>query len=185
MNAIKKSAFSEYITRVGNDVYTCQYKGKFEKSDTLRTNKVFLFDLKAEFLIDKVFFYVVDSSTFFVMWQETNHNGVGSNAALYELGSAKPRWKHEYPDPEPGQIAIDSAYAYISTLGMVGKLNMYTGDYLWQHDSLFEPIKMKYKSFDRPMIYTNSVCFIDYAIRGRKNKRDSIWVNDATGKIFR
>lgn len=181
----RKSAFDEYFVRIGTQNFYCGYKGKFEVADTLGKNKQFLFDLKAEYLIDKVYFHPIDSATFFVVWQETDHMGVGCKAALFKKGEAKPVWKHMYKDPEPGQIAVDGEFAYITTLGMVAKLNVFSGDYEWQHDSLFEPMKMRFKKFDRPLIYDNTVCFFDYPIRGRKNKRDTICVNDVDGKIIR
>lgn len=185
MYSPRKSAFDGYFVRIDNRNYYCGYKGRFEAADTLGNNRTFLFDLKAEYLIDKMFMYPVDSISWFVYWQETDHTGVGCRAALFRKGVAKPIWKRTYADPEPGQIAVYANYAYITSLGMVAKIDMKSGEYAWHHDSLFEPLKSRFKKFDRPLLYNTTVCFFDYPIRGRKNRRDTICVNDVSGKIIR
>ncbi len=185
MYAPRKSAFDEYFLQQGDSNYYCGYKGKFEVSDTLGSGRRFLFDLKAEYLVDKVFFYAIDPTNFFVFWQATDHAGVNSYAALYKRGINIPVWKYTFPDPNPGQLAVDGQFAYVTTLGSIGKMNMLSGSFVWHHDSLFDKMKNRYKEFDKPLVYSNTVCFFDFPIRGVKAKRDSIWVNDQTGAFIK
>ncbi|HTF02488.1 MAG TPA: hypothetical protein VK826_00625 [Bacteroidia bacterium] len=181
----RKTAYDVFVGRKGDSLYYCEYKGRVEIADTLGKNRRFLFDLEAEFLIDEIFIHRIDDQHFFVVWQETDHLGINSKWALYKLGTKKPEWIKSHGEPDPGQPVIDGDYAYVSTLGMIGKIDMRNGQYAWQHDSLYDPMKFKYKTFERPLIYPTLVCFFDKPIRGRKSNRDSIWVNDVTGKIGR
>jgi len=185
MSSPRQSAFDEYFVRIGDRNYYCGYKGKCEESDTMGGKRSFLFDLKAEYLIDRVFLYPTGAANYFVVWQETNHTGVYSNVALFEKGNSKPKWKKRFSDPDPGQIAVDSSVAYVTTLGMVCKMDIASGEVVWMKDSLFDPLKSRFKKFDKPIVYTNTVCFFDFPIRGRKNKRDTIKVNDQTGNFVR
>lgn len=184
-SVVRKSAYETYSSRIGDSVYNCDYKGHFESSDTVKGIGHFLFDLQVEFLIDKLYFFPVEQNRFFVCWQETDHLGVYTYFGLYERDNNSPVWQKQYRAPSPGQPVIDSDAVYVSTLGMIGKFDLHTGDPVWVHDSLFDPIRLSYKQFERPLLYTNTACFYDLPIKGKKNRRDSIWVNEASGKIRR
>lgn len=183
MNMVRKSAYDNFNLRLGNDLYNCSYKGVFEITDTNGQNGRHLFDLEAEYLIDVIYFQPLGNDVYFVTWQETDHTGVKSHFATYKAGAKDPIWQRMESAPAPGQPAIDSQYVYITTLGIIAKLNVYNGEVVWRHDSLFDPYKSTYKKFDKPLLYTSTVCFYDFPIRQKKARRDSIWVNDATGRI--
>lgn len=185
LDVIRLSAYETYSVRIGDTIYTCNYKGHFQSEDTAKRVQHFLFDLKVEFLIDRLYFFPVEQNRFFVCWQETDHVGVYSYFGMYERGSNSPLWLKQYKAPSPGQPVIDSNAVYTSTLGMIGKFDLYSGNPVWMYDSLFDPIKLSYKQFERPLLYTNTACFYDMPIKGKKNKRDSIWVNESSGKIRR
>lgn len=146
-------------------------------------NRHFLFDLKAEYIIDEIYFLPMADDRFFVAWQETDHTGVKSYFAVFSRGKDKPEWRRREESPSPGQPVIHNGFAYVTSLGMVGKLDIQSGEPAWMHDSLFDPLKLTFKKFNTPLVYTNTVCFYDSPIRGKKNRADSIWVNDATGKM--
>lgn len=185
MNIVRNSAYDTFFLRLKDSVYYCTYKGKMHSADSMGENRRFLFDLESEYIIDEIYFYPIEQSRFFVAWQETNYVGIRSYFAVYKRGSAKPEWKRVEPAPAPGQPVIDSNSLYITTLGMIGKLHLDNGQPYWIHDSLFNPIKITFKQFERPLLYTSTVCFFDMPVKGKKAKRDSIWVDDNSGKIIR
>jgi hypothetical protein len=76
-------------------------------------------------------------------------------------------------------------YAYVTALGLVGKMNMLEGTYVWKADSLYEPIKKRFHKFDQPLVYENEVHFVDLPIRGRKERRDTIKLDRFTGARLR
>lgn len=185
MNIVRQSAYDDFIVRIGDSMFHCSYKGIIESSDTLGNSRHFIADLEAEYLIDKVFLQPVDNDQFFVSWQETDHTGVSSYFALFKRGQAKAVWLENMKAPTPGPPVIDSMNVYVSSLGMIEKLKLYSGETVWRHDSLFDPMRIRFKEFERPLVYTNTVCFYDKPVRGKKSNRDSIWINDKSGKLVR
>jgi hypothetical protein len=184
LNVVRTSAYDSYSVLIGDSLYTCT-KGYFVSGDTFKTTTHFLFDMGVEYLVDRLYFYPLEQDRFFACWQETNHRGIFTYFGTYTRGNNKAEWLQRFQAPTPGPPAIDSNAVYISTLGMVGKFNLSNGKPVWMHDSLFDQYTLSFKQFGRPLLYTNSVCFFDLPIKGRKLKSDSIWVNEASGKIRR
>jgi hypothetical protein len=185
MALVRKSAYDDFYVRIKDSAYFCNYKGLMQSADTLGNRAGVLFDLMAEYLIDKVYFMPIQDDQFYVSWQETDHKGVFSYYAVFKRGNNTPVWKRSIKTHSPGQPVIDSSDVYISSLGMIGKVGLYTGEVKWKFDSLFDPMSLKFKEFAKPSLYTNTACFFDFPIKGKKNKRDTIWVNEVTGKIIR
>lgn len=182
MYAQRDGGFSSYYLRIKDSMYYGSYKGKIECADTLGRNRSLLFDLRCEYIVDAIYLYPMNRNEFFVIWQETDHLGVKTYFAKFERGNSTPKWKTKVEAPSPGQPVVDSPYVYASTLGMIAKMDMNTGKAAWRYDSLFDPLRLVYKAFDKPLVYENTVCFFDFPVRGKKNKRDSIWIDDRTGK---
>lgn len=185
MDIVRMSAYDDFTVRIGDSIYHCSYKGIIESSDISGNETHFITDLKAEYLIDKVYLQPVGSNQFFVSWQETDHTGVSSYYALFDRGASKPVWLNSNKAPAPGPPAIDAANVYVSSLGMIAKFGLYSGETVWRYDSLFDPMKIRFKEFERPLIYTSTVCFYDKPVKGKKSNRDSIWVNDKSGELVR
>lgn len=183
MNITHKSAYDDFYVRYDDSNYYCSYKGRFEVADTFGNRKRTLFSLDAEYIIDAIYIYRIDATRFFIAWQETDHLGVHSYFAQHTEGGKKPDWRMQVNAPSPGQPVVDSPYVFVSTLGMIGKLDMHTGKAAWRHDSLFNPYSLAFKKFDRPKVFQNSICYYDFTIKGKKNKRDTIWVDDRTGEM--
>ena len=184
MYVVRNTAFDSFALRVDDSMYFCSYKGRMFSADSLGKGRHFLFDLKTEYLIDNMYFRPIGQSRFFIAWQQTDHTGIRSFFAVFNRGDNTPVWKSTSAAPSPGVPVLDSNVVYVSTLGMIGKLNLKTGEEIWRHDSLFDQFKLTYKFFNKPLIYPHTVCFFDNPIRGKKGKSDSIWVDDNSGKII-
>jgi hypothetical protein len=177
------NAFVDAVGRGGDTVYYSTYKGQIYCSDTLGKNRQFLFDLKAEFMVDKVFISSINGdSVYFVNWQETDHERVRTHVAVYKKGAAKPEWKRIFNVPNPGKAAIDSSYAYVTALGMAGKLKLTNGDFVWVIDSLYTNISHVYQAFEPVIVLPEQIMFIDLPLPGRRTKRDTLRVNPTTGE---
>lgn len=185
MDIARKSAYDDFYIRMLDSVYHCSYKGIITCTDTVGNSTSFITDLKAEYLIDRVYFQPTGNNQYFIAWQETDHTGVSSYFGLFERGKEKALWLQQEKTPMPGQPVIDSNFVYVSSLGMVAKLGLQSGETIWKYDSLFDQMKLSFKEFERPLIYTSTVCFYDKPIKGKKAVRDSIWINDKSGKLVR
>jgi hypothetical protein len=135
--------------------------------------------------IDKLFVAPYGKEQWFAVWLETDHIGVKTNLALFEQGADKPKWKRSFPVINPGRPVIDGDFAYVSMLGMVGKLSVTDGNFAWKHDSLFTATGQHYKEFETPKVYPDKVIFIDQPVKGLRAVRDTIIADPETGKNLR
>ncbi|HEU4718007.1 MAG TPA: hypothetical protein VFU15_09245 [Bacteroidia bacterium] len=180
-----RTQFDDFFARDGSRIYYSTYKGRISYSDTLKSMQHFLFDLKAEFMVDRIFIYQTDADHYFVVWQETDHEGVKSYMAGFREGAAKPDWKKTARFPNPAKPVIDSTFAYYSMLGIVGKISVVSGKTEWEHDSLFNPYKHMYQEFSPAQVYPDKILFIDRPIAGRRPRPDTLILEPRTGKSIR
>lgn len=180
-----ENAFVDAVGRAGDTIYTGTFKGYIEASDSAGKNRHFILDLKAEYMVDAVFILAYSPGVYFVVWQETDHVGAISYMALFKEGTSKPLWKKKYGEINPGLPVADSSYAYISSLGFIGKVSLDDGSFIWKRDSLYVNLNRRYQRFQAPLVYKNKVVFVDYPVPGRRDIRDTIKVNAASGKIIK
>lgn len=185
LQRIRDRANMNYVGKIGNYIFYCSAKGKVERSDTSGNNRELLCDLKVHYLVDKVYILPMKEDVFIITWQETAYTGLNTYTVKYRSGSDKPDWTINYKAPDPGVPVLANGHVYLSTLGIISKVNVENGETVWIHDSLYETTSMRYKRFDVPQIYKTTVLFFDFPIQGRKGKRDSLWVNDQTGRFVR
>jgi len=185
LQPVRERADLNFFRRIGDHIYFCSSKGKIERSDTTGKNRELLVDLKVHYIIDKVYLLPLPDNEYVVCWQETTYEGLKSNVCRFKTGNTDAEWKIKYNAPDPGVPVLCDGYLYLSTLGRICKVNANDGHGIWLHDSLYETTSMRYKKFDVPKIYPVSVLFFDFPIQGRKGKRDSIWVDNQTGKLIR
>jgi hypothetical protein len=177
-----KTPYEDAIGRVGDSLLISSFKGKVEKADTLGRTRRLLFDLKGKFLVDKIIIAPRAEGEWLVCWQETELLGMNSYAALYKTGSEKPEWKNRFEGANPGIPVIDGDAAYVTSKGIVAKINLSDGKIAWMHDSLFNPYKHTYQKFERPIVCANKIVFVDYPVRGKRERRDTLVVEPVTGE---
>ncbi len=177
-----KTPYEDAIGRIGDSVLISTYKGKVEKADSMGRHRRLLFDLKGKFLVDKIIVAPRGKGEWLVCWQETELLGMNSYAALYKTGSEKPEWKNRFEGANPGIPVIDGDAAYVTSQGLVAKVNLSDGTLAWAHDSLFNPYKYTYQKFERPIVCADKVVFVDYPVPGRRERRDTLVVEPVSGK---
>ncbi|MBI3509876.1 MAG: hypothetical protein HY064_04375 [Bacteroidetes bacterium] len=185
LNKDERSAYDDFTGLIGGNRFYSSYKGKVECSDTVSSRRKFLFDLKAEFLVDKIFIIPLSSGKYFVNWQETDHEGVKTYFAAFPEGATKPEWESVFKVPNPGQPVLDGNAIYVSSLGMVGKLNSDNGNFFWRHDSLYDQLHYAYQKFEPALVHEHAIHFVDFPIEGRREIRDTLKCDPETGKFIR
>jgi len=180
-----KTPYDEAYGRRGDTIFISSYKGKIEMGDTLLKQRVFLFDIHSEFMLDKMYIIPLSDKTWFVSWQETDHEGVKSYAAVYKTGEPKPEWKLFFDVPNPGIPVLDGKDVYVTYLGIAAKVSVADGKYRWLHDSLFNTAREPFKEFEKPRVFNDRVEFVDYPNPGHRERRDTLRVNPVTGEIIR
>jgi hypothetical protein len=180
-----KTPYEEGFGKFDDTTFMCAYKGKVEMTDSMGKNRQFLFNLNVEFMIDKIFILPLSGKRWLVSWEETDHEGVKSYAAVYKTGDAKPQWKLLFDVPNPGMPVLDGNDIYITYLGIVAKLSVDDGKFKWQHDSLFTMMREPFKKFEKPRVFDDRVEFVDYPNPGHRERRDTLIVNPVTGEAIR
>jgi hypothetical protein len=178
----RKSQYDDSRCRVGDSVVFCSYKGVIDLADSTGRSRSRITDLNCEYLVDKVYVLPRNNNRWFVVWQETDQQGQKTNLGVYTKGENKANWRLTFPYTNLGPPVVDGDMCYFTTMGMVGKVDITNGKLQWKIDSLFNPYKWSYKKFALPLVFEDKVVFIDLPEPGRREKRDTLVLDPATGK---
>jgi hypothetical protein len=116
----------------------------------------------------------------------TDIAGVGLGfVTRLEQPSMRGRWRQRIPAGDVGRPLRDGPNLYVTGTGFVGRLDLRTGEYAWQHDDLevvrgAEPKPLH--TFDEPELDGDAVLFRERPVY---NPRRTLVVNRKTGKIIR
>lgn len=153
-----------------------------EKLRITRDGKVFngkklAFDIKSGTPI-RLLYVQPFKEDYVVFYEYTNKEGVGSRAKLVS-NKNKIKWDTQVAGFNLSSPVVLGNYAYLSTFGFIGKLNLTDGKFAWKFDNLGE----KYESFEAPKFYKDSsVLFLHKAT---STKFDSLLIDDRNGKMIR
>lgn len=102
-----------------------------------------------------------------------------------EQPSMRSLWRQRIPAGEISQPLRDGHDLYVTGLGFVGKLDLRTGDYAWQHDDLeFERAEgpPPLHTFDEPELDGDAVLFRERPVY---NPRRTLVLDRKSGKVIR
>ncbi len=116
----------------------------------------------------------------------TDVEGVGLGfVTRLEQPSMRGLWRQRIPAGDVGRPLRDGHDLYVTGLGVVGKLDLRTGEYAWQHDDLevergAEPKPLH--TFDEPELDGDAVLFRERPVY---NPRRTLVVKKKTGRVIR
>ena len=102
-----------------------------------------------------------------------------------EQPSMRGLWRQRIPAPDVGEPLREGVHLYVSGRGFVGKLDLRTGVYLWQHDNLEDRRGDEPKplgAFEAPALDGDAVLFRERPVY---NPRRTLAVNRKTGEVIR
>jgi hypothetical protein len=107
----------------------------------------------------------------------------GSGGSVYSLSktNSQVKWVANIPGFNIGDVTIEDNYAYITAIGVVSKLDLRSGKYMWKHTNLYQKNKA-FGYFDRPEIQGKTVIFRGSSTDGDAPK--NIVVDKISGKII-
>ena len=108
--------------------------------------------------------------------------GMGFIARL-DGATLRMKWKRVIPGFNVGQGLLDGAFAYVTGIGFVGKVNLRSGAYAWRHTDLYGQANSAFNIFALPEVEGNAVIFREAKHYLRK-KTAVIRVQRHTGKIL-
>jgi hypothetical protein len=99
------------------------------------------------------------------------------------MAQQRMKWKRVIPGFNVGQGLLDGAFAYVTGIGFVGKVNLKSGAYAWRHADLYGQANSAFNIFALPEVEGNVVIFREAEHYLRK-KVAVIRVQRHTGKII-
>ncbi len=92
------------------------------------------------------------------------------------------KWKRSLPGFNVGAGLIEGQYAYVTTIGFVGKVDLQSGAFAWKHHDLYSNEEAHFNSFRLPALEANSVLFKEEPVSKKPPK--TIKVDKRSGKIL-
>ena len=131
------------FAKVDNVTFTITPTGKLlwgqNSADTIQ--------LLANMIVERALLYLkVD--TLFVFYTETDHEGATSRLEKINLNSRQRILTAEIDGFNLGLPYILDNFVYVTTIGVVGKLNLDNGQYIYQYLDLYDDEKHSFNSFD-------------------------------------
>jgi hypothetical protein len=168
---LKENEKDSFLVEVNNEKLLITKAGKAFKGKKLA------FDIKSATPI-RLLYVQPFKRDYVVFYEYTDEKGVGSRAKLVS-NKNKILWETQVGGFNLASPLIIGNYAYLSTFGFIGKLNLAEGKFIWKFENLGE----KYESFEEPKFYKDSsVLFLHKA---SSTKLDSLLIDDKNGKMIR
>lgn len=140
-------------------------------------NNKLLFDIKSKLPIKTLYLHPL-SNDFIVFYEYKDAAGAGSHAKRISANGSvmweRPVYAFNFANP-----LIVGDYAYLSTMGFVGKLNLNDGKFAWK----FENLDKKFESFNQPKFFKDSM--ILFIQNTNSQIADSILIDDESGLIVK
>lgn len=117
-------------------------------------------------------------------------DAAGGLVVRLEQPSMRALWRQPVPSFNLGEPLREGRHLYLTGMGFVAKLDLRTGEYVWQHKDLYRDAGLvragaspdDFNSFETPELAGETVLF---RARPVYNRRRTLVVNKKTGKIIR
>ena len=167
------NGFAYHISANGNGRRT---KGKKARGFNLRLDR-------GE-SVNKLFYSEFEGDLLLLLHTTIADVGLGFVTRL-EQPSMRGLWRQRIPAKDVGRPLRDGHGLYVTGAGFVGKLDLRTGEYAWQHDDLevergagSKPLH----AFDEPELDADAVLFRERPVY---NPRRTLVIDKKSGKIIR
>lgn len=116
--------------------------------------------------------------------EETDELYGGGFIVRLDGRTLKTKWRRYIQGFNVGQGLMDGKYAYVTGIGFVGKVDLNSGRYVWQHRDLYlRDAGGAFNSFELPEVHGETVIFRELPHYIRK-KQAVLKVDRANGKIL-
>lgn len=134
--------------------------------------------------VNKLFYSEFEGDLLLLLHTTVADIGLGFVTRV-EQPSMRGLWRQRIPASDVGEPLRDGHNLYVTGMGLVGKLDLRTGEYAWQYDDLevehgAEPKPLH--TFDPPALDGDAVLFRERPVY---NPRRTLVINKKSGKILR
>lgn len=163
------------IIYIDGERHKVSAKGEvFDKKGNLR------FKLGNDYPIEQLYF-IQKGRDLFLFYTDVDVNGAGSFVKRLSLSSGQMVWEVEVEGFSFAKPLIRGQFAYISTIGFIGKLKLKTGTFDWKFSGL---------GHDARFNHFRDIDFADYkqvrfvSPHPFTQQSDTVIINDITGEII-
>ncbi|MDO4462586.1 MAG: hypothetical protein Q4C30_08890 [Bacteroidia bacterium] len=144
------------------------------------TNGKYKFSLGNEYPIEQLYFYQRHQDLI-IFYTDINQSGPGSFVRRINIESGETIWETEIDGFSFSKPLIRGGFAYIGTVGFIGKMKLNTGKFDWKYTNLGKHGRYNhFRDIDFPS--SHEVRFV--APRPFTMQSDTIIVRDLTGEII-
>jgi outer membrane protein assembly factor BamB len=123
------------------------------KGNVTSDNKL-LFEIHPKGDIQKIFPFLIEDDIVIIYSFSTSNNDSGSSAKRISLKNNTEIWEKSIYGFNPEPPVLVNGFIYLSTIGFIGKLNIKTGEFIWEFDDFFK--NGNFISFNEPLFYKDS-----------------------------
>jgi outer membrane protein assembly factor BamB len=106
----------------------------------------------------------------------------GGQVVRIDGNQFEPKWALEFPGPNIGQPILNNDDLYITSFGFIGKIDLNSGTFLWQHDGLYDSETEDFNYFKMPILDGEKAIFQGGNFFA--NCPERLVVNESTGEIL-
>ncbi len=117
-----------------------------------------------------------------IVFEASNGDYADSKIARLDSETLKPKWVTDFASFNIGKPIIRDNHLYATSIGVIGKINVDTGEYLWKHTDLYDQDTEDFTVFKAPVFNDTKIIFQDINFLTTCPKR--IEVNDSDGSIL-
>lgn len=144
------------------------------------TNGEYRFSLGNEYPIEQLYF-LQRQQDLFIFYTDVNQSGTGSIVSRINLETGKKVWQTEVEGFSFSKPLIRGGFAYIGTVGFIGKMKLNSGSFDWKYTNLGKQGRFNhFREIDFPS--SHEVRFV--APHPFTMQSDTIIVRDLTGEII-
>ena len=158
--------------------YSINEKGKGSRS-CASTKQSFQLPVERDSHIEHIY-YFGNSNALVVMYELTDEEAGWGTVVSYDRSTLRARWKLHIPDFNIGQSLVEGTFAYVTGVGLIAKLDMRKGRFVWQQKGLYQR-KISLESFELTQLEGNSIVFTSQDAHGN---RRTIRVDKLSGRII-
>lgn len=136
--------------------------------------------LSEDMYITRAYFHVI--GTDLLLFCEMSDSDTGTSAIFrISLKNRQIKWKSDLIGFNLGQPAIRKNYGYVTAIGIIGKLDLETGKFVYLKPNLYDRKTTSFNNFDTILFKNNKTFFV--AKRTFHNMIDTVTMDEKTLKM--
>ncbi len=155
--------------------------GICEVSDGNRITQVVSIPLPGNFRIDS-FSYGIYEQDVILYYQLYDEHDLSAGVARLDYNAGKTLWTARIPGFNIGEPLMHGSSLYVTAFGFIGKLDLNSGLYDWQHDEMYED--GAFNAFKKPRLAGDVVVFEEIRDIPGEAGVMHIHVHDASGRML-